>query len=180
MHPEPQLLRIAAFNAAAWLLIQFGLAWTFTRLAAARFNPESWLARPKRWERAGRFYEDFCGIKHWKDRLPDAARLFRGGFAKARLQTVSPQYLERFLQETWRGEVVHWLALCLLPLFRLWNPWWGVLVNAAAALALNLPCILALRYNRARFERLLASQKKQAARRGAALKETNPENTPPI
>ena len=95
-------------------------------------------------------------IKPWKDKLPDAARLFSGGFAKANLKTATPEYLERFLRETWRGEVVHWLALLALPLFAIWNPWWGVLVNAAVAMAVNFPCILALRYNRARFQRLLA------------------------
>jgi hypothetical protein len=42
-----------------------------------------------------------------------------------------------------------------LPLFCIWNPWWGVVVNAAVALAVNFPCILALRYNRARFFRVI-------------------------
>ncbi len=153
---ELSIAWVIALNFIAWLVIQFGLAWSFTQLAARRFNYHSAFARPKKWERGGRFYERVCGIKHWKDRLPDASRLFRGGFAKARLHDASPDYLERFLRETWRGEVVHWLALFTLPLFCLWNPWWGVLVNAAVALAVNFPCILALRYNRARFQRLLA------------------------
>jgi glycosyl-4,4'-diaponeurosporenoate acyltransferase len=81
--------------------------------------------------------------------------MFRGGFAKANLQTASPEYLERFLRETWRGELVHWLALLTIPVFGVWNPWWGVAVNGAVAVAVNFPCILALRYNRARFHRLL-------------------------
>ena len=81
--------------------------------------------------------------------------MFQGGFAKANLQTATPEYLERFLRETWRGEIVHWLALLALPLFAIWNPWWGVLVNAAVAMAVNFPCILALRYNRMRLMRLL-------------------------
>jgi len=147
-----------ALNVIAWLVIQFGLAWSFTQIAAARFDYRNVFARPKKWERGGRFYETAFAIKHWKDHLPDAARLFRGGFAKANLKTVSPEYLERFLRETWRGELVHWLALIALPLFVIWNPWWGVLINASVAVAVNFPCILALRYNRIRFQRLLASQ----------------------
>ena len=144
-----------ALNVTAWLVIQLGLAWSFTQVAVVNFDYHCRFARSRGWERGGRFYERVFAIKLWKDKLPDASRFFRGGFAKARLQTAAPEYLERFLRETWRGEVVHWLALLALPLFAIWNPWWGVLVNAAVALAVNFPCILALRYNRARFQRFL-------------------------
>ncbi len=157
---------VIGLNITAWLVIQFGLAWAFTQLAAGCFNPRNFFARVKSWERDGRFYERKFAIKSWKDKLPDAARLFRGGFAKASLQTASPEYLERFLRETWRGELVHWLALAALPIFCIWNPWWGVGLNAAVALAVNVPCILALRYNRARFQRLLIKRPSLHRRRG--------------
>jgi len=156
---ELSIAWVTALNIIAWLVIQFGLAWGFTQLAAERFDYYGFLARPKSWERGGRFYERVFAIKRWKDKLPDASRMFRGGFAKANLQAATPGYLERFLRETWRGEVVHWLALLALPLFAVWNPWWGVLINAAVAVAVNFPCILALRYNRARFMRLLGRRK---------------------
>ena len=86
--------------------------------------------------------------------MPDAARWFRGGFAKGKLTSRDPAYWERFIRETWRGELCHWSALACAPLFFLWNPWWGDLVIVAYALAANLPCILAQRYNRARLQRL--------------------------
>lgn len=155
---ETSIAWVTALNVAAWLTIQLGLAWTFTRLASERFDHHNIIARPKTWERGGRFYENLFAIKRWKDKLPDAARLFHGGFAKGKLRAASPEYLERFLRETWRGEAVHWLALSAVPLFAIWNPWWGVLVNAGVALTVNLPCILALRYNRTRLQRLLARQ----------------------
>jgi len=155
---ELSLAWVTALNIVAWLLIQFGLAWGFTQLAAERFDCYGIVARLKTWERGGRFYETAFLIKRWKDRLPDASRMFRGGFAKGNLKNATPEYLERFLRETWRGEIVHWLALLALPLFAIWNPWWGVLVNAMVALAVNFPCILALRYNRARLHRLLAKR----------------------
>lgn len=149
---------VITLNIIAWLVIQFGLAWGFTQLAAERFDPHNFFALTKNWERDGSIYESAFGIKRWKDKLPDASRMFRGGFAKATLQRASPEFLERFLRETWRGELVHWLALLFIPVFFIWNPWWGVAVNAAAALAVNLPCILALRYNRARFLRVIQRQ----------------------
>lgn len=154
-----------ALNIIAWTVIQFGLAWSFLQLPVIRFDHNNRCARPKTWERDGRFYEQVFAIKRWKNRLPDAARWFRGGFAKANLPTATPEYLERFLRETWRGELVHWLALLTLPLFCIWNPWWGVLINAAVAVALNVPCLLALRYNRARFQRLLIAQTRRHTHR---------------
>ena len=153
---ELSIAWVIALNVIAWLVIQFGLAWAFTQIPTARFNPHSALARPKSWEHGGRIYERGFAIKRWKDKLPDAASWFRGGFAKANLRENSATFLERFLRETWRGELVHWLAVLALPVFFVWNPWWAVLVNAAYAVAANAPCILVQRYNRARLERLLA------------------------
>ena len=143
---------IVALNVVGWLGIQMGLAWAFTRMPVAWFNPGSGFA----WEQCGRFYERVCGIKLWKDRLPDAAGWFGGGFAKGTLAGKRADYLRRFIRETWRGELCHWFALGCAPVFFLWNPWWGDLIIVVYALAANLPCILAQRYNRARLQQLLA------------------------
>jgi len=149
---ELPILWIIVLNVAGWLVIQLGLAWLFMRMPVSWFNPG-----PARvWERRGRFYERAFVIKRWKDLLPDAARWFGGGFAKGTLAGTAPDYLRRFIRETWRGELCHWLALACAPVFFLWNPWWGDLVIFGYALGANLPCILAQRYNRVRFQRLLA------------------------
>lgn len=145
---------VIALNIVAWLAIQLGLAWALTQLAPGRFDARSRFARPQTWERSGRAYERLFAIKRWKDRLPDAASWFHGGFPKASLRGAAPEFLERFLRETWRGELVHWLALLTVPVFCVWNPPWAVGVNAAYAIAANLPCILVQRYNRTRFQRV--------------------------
>jgi len=142
-------------NVLAWLIIQLGLAWMMIRIPANRFNPRSLIAGLRPWENSGRFYEKIFRIKRWKDRLPDAAGRFKGGFAKANLRANTPDFLEQFLRETWRGELTHLLAVLAVPLFAIWNPGWGVAVNAACAVVLNVPCILAQRYNRGRFLRVL-------------------------
>ena len=142
---------IIVLNVAGWLAIQMGFAWAFTRMPVAWFKPGNAFA----WERGGRFYERVFRIKAWKNRLPDAAQWFGGGFAKGTMAATDPEYVRRFIRETWRGELCHWAALACAPLFFLWNPWWGDLIIVAYALGANLPCILAQRYNRLRLRRLL-------------------------
>jgi len=46
-----------------------------------------------------------------------------------------------------------------VPIFFLWNPWWADLIIVIYAVAANVPCILAQRYNRLRFHRLLARKR---------------------
>lgn len=142
---------IVALNVAGWLIVQVGLAWAFTRMPVTWFDP----SEPRFTEDSGSFHERFLAIKRWKGWLPDGARWFAGGFAKGALAATDPLYLRRFICETRRGELCHWVAVGCAPIFFLWNPWWGDLIIVTYALAANLPCILTQRYNRARFSRLL-------------------------
>jgi len=151
---ELPVVWIIFLNVAGWFVIQLGMAWMFTRMPAKWFHPG-----PERtWEKNGRFYERIFAIKQWKDQLPDAARWFNGGFAKGTLSARESEYLARFIRETRRGELCHWLAIGCAPAFLIWNPWWGELIIIAYALAANLPCIIVQRYNRIRFVRILAAR----------------------
>lgn len=143
---------IIALNVGGWLVIQLGLAWAFTKMPVAWFKP----GPARAWELGGRFYERVFAIKRWKDYLPDAARWFTGGFAKGELAGKGADYWERFSRETWRGELCHWCAIACAPVFFLWNPWWGDVIIIAYAVAANVPCILAQRYNRCRLARLIS------------------------
>jgi glycosyl-4,4'-diaponeurosporenoate acyltransferase len=151
---------IIVLNVAGWPVIQVVLAWAFLNMPVGWFNPP----QPRPWERGGRSYEDVFAIKRWKDRLPDAASWFGVGFAKGSIASSASDYLRRFIIETWRGELCHWVALGCTPVFFLWNPWWADLIMVTYAIAANLPCILAQRYNRLRFQRLLA---RRSSRTGA-------------
>jgi len=141
------LLEIA-INASAWTLIQLGLAFIATRIPYQLFSIQSFA-----WEREGRIYE-LLGVRAWKDKLPDAGNWFPGGFAKRNLRGFSFEELSRFGCEARRGELVHWCALFLLPLFALWNTRYGMVVNAAYAIGANLPCIIVQRFNQARIAAL--------------------------
>jgi glycosyl-4,4'-diaponeurosporenoate acyltransferase len=118
--------------------------------------PEHWFQPPRGLTGEALIHERVFQVRSWKDRLPDAAKWFAGGFAKGRLARRDAAYLQRFIRETWRGELCHWCALGCAPIFFLWNPWWADAVIAAYALAANLPCIIVQRYNRIRMRHLLA------------------------
>ena len=146
------ILWVISLNVAGWLCLQLGLAWLFLRLPTAWFDwPQVRKPRQSR-----RVYERILLVKRWKGWLPDGARWVSHGFSQRALTGRGPEYWRRFVCETRRGEICHWLAIACVPLFGLWNPGWGVLVNAAYALLANLPCILAQRYNRARLLALAA------------------------
>lgn len=152
MPTEPPLWWIVTLNCAGWPVIQLGLAWIFTQMPQEWFDPPGSL-RGEEW-----FYKRLFRVPLWKDRLPDAAAWFGGGFAKRTLAATDRDYLVRFIRETWRGELCHWCALAFAPLFFLWNPWWADVLILGYAIAANLPCILAQRLNRLRLRRVLARQ----------------------
>ena len=163
---------LIAVNILGWLFIHMAVSFTGMCLPLRLFRTRIWLYRARAWERGGRIYERIFHIKAWKDRLPDGAAIFRGGFRKADLNTVSAEYLNRFAEETCRGEAVHWVTLFAAALFFIWNPWWAGLIMIAYAITANMPCILAQRYNRLRLMALLARVERRAGRsRQAAVRD---------
>ena len=147
-------LLLAIAGAATWGVWSTVCGYVAHRLPAQWLQRDSWLLRLHRTERSGRHYDRVLRIKRWKDLLPEAGGLFRGGFAKRRIRH-DRAYLEQFLVETRRAELAHWPILALGPTFYAWMPWWLASAMLGYALAANVPCILVQRYNRARLERAL-------------------------
>jgi glycosyl-4,4'-diaponeurosporenoate acyltransferase len=145
---------VILLNAVAWFVIQLGIAMLSSRLPLAWLNPRGRLFRTRDWERDGRIYDRILRVHAWKRALPDGAAVFRSGFQKRRMTGRSPGYCMRFVQETCRAELSHWLTVALVPLFFLWNTWPIALLMIPYAIASNLPCILAQRYNRPRLTAL--------------------------
>ncbi|MDD2457701.1 MAG: glycosyl-4,4'-diaponeurosporenoate acyltransferase, partial [Eubacteriales bacterium] len=113
------------------------------------------------WERQGQIWQQVFRVRSWKERLPDGAQLIGRGYAKKRLKATHAMELSRFIQESRRAELTHYLAMLPAPLFFLWNPVWVGWFMISYALMANVPCILAQRYNRPRFIQLL---KKRSAK----------------
>jgi glycosyl-4,4'-diaponeurosporenoate acyltransferase len=139
---------IVALNAGGWLTVQVGLAILFTRL------PGEWFEGGRVFSAEEGFYERVCFVRLWKDYLPDGAKWVGGAVTIGTLRLKRNDHWRLFLQETRRGELCHWVAMGFAPVFFLWNPLWGDFVIVAYAIAANLPCVLAQRFNRGRIVRL--------------------------
>lgn len=158
-----------AVNAGAWLAIHLGVSWFSSRLPLSWFRPEGPLYRTRGWERGGAVYDHVFRIRAWKRLLPDGAALFKSGFRKRRMTGRSAPYCRTFVLETCRAELCHWLVFALVPLFFLWNPPYVAWPMVPYAVAVNLPCIVAQRYNRPRLAALAhASMRRNAPSRGKA------------
>ena len=164
--PAGEPVRLAArlaVDAAVWAAVQTATGYAVHRLPDDRLDHDSWLTRPRRFERDGAFYTGRLRIRRWKRWLPEAGAVFPGGFDKGHLGVPGPPHLRRHLIETRRAELGHWLAVLPAPLFRAWNPRWLTLVMWAYAAAVNGPCIAAQRYNRLRLRRVLRRQEEAEA-----------------
>jgi len=148
----PSLWTIA-LDFIVWLVIHLGVSMSVAKIAPDSFDPESWLYRGRSWERRGKIYKVFLGVRKWKRVLPDGAAVFRSGFRKKHLENQDALYIRRFITETCRAELAHWVIFVFSFVFFIWNDWWVGMIMVAYALIANIPCIIAQRYNRARLRR---------------------------
>jgi glycosyl-4,4'-diaponeurosporenoate acyltransferase len=143
-----------AIDVVVWFAIHMGVSYWMTSRPLNSFNPDAWLHRIRDWEKDGRTYETIFMVRKWKKRLPDGAALLRKGFTKRRLQENNYAYYRDFIKETCRAEVTHWIVFLFGFIFFLWNLWFVGLIMIGYAAVANVPCIIAQRYNRIRFQRV--------------------------
>lgn len=135
--------------ALVWILFHFGSGILAHYLPQRRLDGAPLVGRTWDWERRGRAYRRL-GVHRWKDLLPEAGAVLPGGFSKRRLTGRSRAYFERFVLETSRAEVTHWLPWILSLTFFVWTPWPIAAIMVLYGAVTNVPCILVQRYNRAR------------------------------
>ncbi|TVR01522.1 MAG: glycosyl-4,4'-diaponeurosporenoate acyltransferase [Spirochaetaceae bacterium] len=139
--------------AVTWVAIQIGSGFIAHRIPLSWFQKERFLFRTRRFERGGAFYRRVFRIHRWKRLLPEAGATFSGGFAKRSLAGAGPDYLKRFVAETRRAELTHWLPLLFSLTFFLWNPPEVAVWMPLFALVVNAPFIMVQRNNRPRLQR---------------------------
>lgn len=175
-----------ALYSLAWVALHIGCGYLAHRLPASVFAPGrrfGALLAARRWERGGEIYDRALAVRRWKDALPEAGSLFRGGFDKRHLVNASREHLLEFETATNRAEFSHWLTLCAGLTFFLWNPWWiGLFMTGYAALT-NLPFIVVQRFNRPRMAalaRLVEQRRRQVSlsrKRRSAFGGAHPSRT---
>lgn len=114
-----------------------------------RLNYNNWLYRIRKWEKAGKVYRKVF-VHKWKGLLPDGAKYFKGDFTKKHLLSIDPEYIEKFIKESCRAEFVHWLGMLPFVTFFLLVPPLVAGLLVLYSIIVNIPCIIAQRYNRPR------------------------------
>lgn len=144
----------------AWGVLHAGTGYAAHRLGAERLAQDGWLLRARRFEARGTWYRRRLRIHRWKDRVPEAGDLFRGGVSKRQLPSYDVAGLQLFAQETRRAELAHWWAMACGPLFVLWNPPVAAVLLVAYGVGVNLPFILIQRYNRFRTQAVIERRRR--------------------
>ena len=166
-------------DVVAWGLIHAGAGYLAHRTSVAWLSHDRWLFRERRFERGGRLYTRGLRIGRWKDRLPEAGDVFAGGISKRHVTAAEDGGLERYVVETRRAELGHWLAAAPGALFVLWNPPAVVPIMIAYGLLVNLPFVAVQRYNRIRACRVLRARAARAGLDGRDGREARDSGSAP-
>jgi glycosyl-4,4'-diaponeurosporenoate acyltransferase len=150
----PQLPTLVV-DVLAWGAFHAATGYAVHRLPASRLERDGWLLRARGFEAGGGWYRTRLRVDRWKDRVPEAGDLFRGGVSKGTLPAWDEAGLRLFVRETRRAELGHWAAMACGPLFILWNPPLPAVLLVSYGILVNLPFIVIQRYNRFRTQALL-------------------------
>lgn len=142
-------------DVVAWGVLHAVTGYAAYRLDDGRLSRDTWLLRARRFETAGRWYRRWLRINRWKDKVPEAGALFRGGISKRHLPAYDVAGLQLFVRETRRAELAHWWAMGCGLVFVLWNPPLPAGLLLAYGVVANLPFIAIQRYNRFRIQALM-------------------------
>lgn len=153
-----------------WTIVLCFVVWPILQVAAALFclnlpdrifSSNSFFFRTHHFEKEGRIYDKVFRVSKWKHLLPDGGMVWKKrGFRKKHLANFSENNLNRFLVESARGELTHWLAILPFWVFGFFTPSKVIWYMLAYALLVNTPCIIAQRYNRPRVRKLLTRMKR--------------------
>lgn len=150
----PRALTIV-MDVTAWGVFHAATGYAAYRLDASRLSRDGWLLRPRPFETTGRWYRRRLLVNRWKDLVPEAGDLFRGGVSKRHLPALDEAGLQLFARETRRAELAHWWAMGCGPVFVLWNPPLAAGLLVGYGVVANLPFIVIQRYNRFRVQALI-------------------------
>ncbi|WP_042224763.1 glycosyl-4,4'-diaponeurosporenoate acyltransferase CrtO family protein [Oceanobacillus manasiensis] len=155
----------------AWIVILDIIGWAVIHMAISFLTlsmPEHWFERDRLvykirpWEKAGLVWQQYFRVKNWKAFIPDGTVIMGAGYNKKQLHGHDTKSLINFITESRRAELTHWLSIPPAVFFFIWNPIWAGFIMILYAFSLNLPIIIAQRYNRGRLEQLVSLKKQRS------------------
>lgn len=149
-------------NIIAWFFFHMTISFAFYKAPYRWFEKDRNLFKLKKWEKNGKIWDEIFYLRKWKDHLPDGSAIFKRGFKKKNLRQKDPEFLKKFIAESKRAEITHYVSILPAPLFYIWNPVWAGHIMILYAVMANIPCVMAQRYNRPRMEKILFKIKKDS------------------
>jgi len=141
-----------------WFILQLGAALLCLRIPDKWLSPERYLFRTHNWEKDGRLYR-ILRVHRWKRLLPDGGAVLKSGYRKKKITDYSMENMSKFAIESCRAELTHLLAILPFWVFGFIGPPSIILYMLIYALIVNLPCMIAQRYNRPRVMALIKQMK---------------------
>ena len=145
---------IILLDIAAWFIFHMGISLGCMKI------PDAWYAKTESffqsfaWEENGELWQRLFRIKAGKRKLPEGSSIIKSSYNKKQLHGTDKQTFEKFIIETKRAELTHWLLMPPAFVFFIWNPLWAGIVMVIYACVVNIPFILIQRYNRPRLVRV--------------------------
>lgn len=153
-----------AVSGAAWMTAGVVVGATWARASDGRVLRPRAIARLRGWE-TREAYRRATRVHRWKHLVPDAGAWFGGrrkrlgdsgagatdgGVAGGGATGHGAAARARVGVEVLRAELVHWTMLAISPAWLAWSRGWVLAINAAFAIAINVPCIVVARSTRVR------------------------------
>lgn len=150
----------------AWLVLHLSIGFLSSKIPLSWLKPEKRLFQTFAWEKDGRIYDTLFHVRAWKKLIPNGSALYKGAFSIKNLASNDIAYLQRWLKESVRSEICHYLMIIPGFFFFLWNNVGLGFLMLAYAFLNNLVPIVLQRYNRPRMRKLLAQLERKMQQKG--------------
>lgn len=139
-----------------WPAIQVGGALLALYIPDRFYSIKRLIFKTHRFEKNGQIYQTLFRVKKWKHLLPDGASVWKKkGYQKKHIQSFDVDNLEKFLIESCRAEMTHIIPILFFWVFFLITTPLISWIMLGYSLIVNLPCMIAQRYNRPRVRDLI-------------------------
>ncbi len=144
-----------------WPVYQFIGAFIALKMDKNQLDSNRSLYKTRNWEKDGYIYNHIFKVKKWKKYLPDGGGFLKNSFKKSKLENTSYENLQKYLIESCRAELTHWIAIIPFWTFGIFSPPRVIFYMFIYAIIANIPCIIVQRYNRPRIIKYLNAIKQR-------------------